>query len=365
MQKQTIVIVINDLGIGGAENLLIGILPELNARYNVVLVTLTDKLGYNEKQIICSKKYILGFTNKLSFVRCVQKLRKIIRTHKPALVHAHLFFSSIIARVACSANIPLVYSIHSPLSKDIFSNRILTFLEKNTVRKKHSVIAVSNEVMIDYEGTIKKSNNSFILSNYISDAFFQQKLIAKDYNSLPGLRMVAVGNIKLTKNYIYLINALRFLKDYPVTLDIYGEEQGDLLGAFQKEIMLHQLPVIFKGSANNVNELLVNYDVYVLPSMFEGFGIAAVEAMVVGLPLLLSNLNVLRSVTMGNALFFDINDPMSLVKLIKEIFNGKYDLNKLSENGIKIAKDNYTKAAHVKKLFAIYDEIMAPGFLTN
>src|SRR5580658_1807058 len=48
MQKQTIIIVINDLQKGGAEMLLVGILPELNARYNVVLVTLRDMCDFRE-----------------------------------------------------------------------------------------------------------------------------------------------------------------------------------------------------------------------------------------------------------------------------------------------------------------------------
>ena len=125
----------------------------------------------------------------------------------------------------------------------------------------------------------------------------------------------------------------------------------------QKEVAIYQLPIIFKGKAINVHELLVNYDAYVLPSMFEGFGIAAVEAMAVGLPLLLSDLTVLRTVTMNNALFFDVNHPMTFVILIKEIFEDKYDLNMLSEKGIKIARNNYAKEAHIKKLFSIYDEI--------
>jgi glycosyltransferase involved in cell wall biosynthesis len=359
MQKQTIIILINNFARGGAEILLVGILPELNQRYNVILVTLTDDNDFRGDEIICSQKYTLGFTTKFSIIKCIQKLKKIIRRHKPSLVHAHLVFSSLFARIACPASIPLVYTIHSTLSKDIFSNsRILTFLEKNTIRKGHSVITVSDEVMVDYEGTIKTIRNRFILNNYISNSFITQQTTAKDYDHLKKLRLVAVGNIKVTKNYTYLVKALTQLKEYPVTLDIYGQDQGNLLESLQKEVAVHQLPIVFKGSANNINELLVNYDVYVLPSLFEGFGIAAVEAMALGLPLLLSNLAVLKSVTMNNALFFDINDPNSFVILIKEIFAGKYDLNKLSENGIKIARSHYTKAAHVKKLFTIYDEIL-------
>ena len=88
MQKKTIVIVINDLGKGGAEVLLVGILPELNKRYNVVLVTLADTCDFPEDKIICSHRYILGLTNKFSVISGVIKMRRIIRRHNAALVSA-------------------------------------------------------------------------------------------------------------------------------------------------------------------------------------------------------------------------------------------------------------------------------------
>jgi glycosyltransferase involved in cell wall biosynthesis len=358
MAKKTIIIVIDNFARGGAETLLVGILPELNQCYNVVLVTLTDYCDFRDDEIISSQKYTLGFTNKFAMIKCVQKLKRIIRRHNPSIVHAHLVFSSLIARIACPSSIPLVYTLHNTLSKDIFDkSRILTFLEKNSIKKKHSIIAVSSEVLMDYKKTVKKIKNSFVLDNYIADPFINQKITYKEYSHFNQLKLVAVGNIKVTKNYRYLIKAFTHLKQYPVTLDIYGHDQGNLLELLQKEVAIYQLPIIFKGKAINVHELLVNYDAYVLPSMFEGFGIAAVEAMAVGLPLLLSDLTVLRTVTMNNALFFDVNHPMTFVILIKEIFEDKYDLNMLSEKGIKIARNNYAKEAHIKKLFSIYDEI--------
>jgi glycosyltransferase involved in cell wall biosynthesis len=364
MQKQTIVIVINDFGRGGAEILLVGILPELNERYNVVLVTLNDTSDFPEDEIMCSHRYVLGLNGRLSAIKGVFKLKQIIRKHTPSFVHAHMVYGSLIARIACPSNIPLLYTIHGKLSNHVFDHSpLLTFLEKITIKKSHSVIAVSSEVMIDYERTIKKIKNQFILDNYIRDEFFLQKFANKKYQHLDKLKLVAVGNINTTddKNYSYLIKAFLQLKAFPVTLDVYGKPRGgiwEVLQSLQKEADAYQLPIVFKGGIDDIHEVLQHYDVYVMSSKQEGFGIAVVEAMAVGLPLLLSDLPVLHSVTFNNAIFFDVSDPMSFVSRIKEILEDRYDLNKLSVNGTQLAIAHYTKKAYLEKLFAIYDIVM-------
>lgn len=355
-QKKTLILVIDELGRGGAELLFKGILSDLNEKYMVIPVILSDKFESDFQEMPCENKYELGFKNKLSSFSCVVKLKKIIRRHNPSLIHSHLFYSSLISRLACPSDTPLIYSLHNEMSKDVFNNsKLLRFLEKKTIRKNHSVVAVTNEVLIDYENAIRKNNRSFVLKNYISEDFLHQKIPAKNLNSLKEIRLVAVGNIKKQKNYIYLINAFEHLKEYNISLDIYGIEDENF-NMLKKEIDKNKLPINFKGPSAEIDKLFSKYDIYVMPSLYEGFGIAVVEAMASGLPLLLSDLPVFHEVTFNNALFFDVKDPMSLVKLIRNIFEKKYDLNQLSLKGVEIANQNYTKEIYLKKLFAIYEK---------
>lgn len=357
-QKKTLLLVIDELGRGGAEILFMDIISDLNKKYSVIVVVLSDKFENDFQRIVCEKKYSLGFNGKFSTISCVRKLKKIIKLHTPSIIHSHLFYSSLIARLACPSNIPLIYSLHNEMSKDVFSNsRIYTFLEKYTIKKNHSVIAVSNEVLIDYNHIFKKNNTSFVLKNYISPDFFQNISSKNNFDQLKQIRLVAVGNIKKQKNYIYLVKAFQYLKNYSVSLDIYGIEDNDFKNLYE-EINEYKLPIFFKGPSDNINKVLLNYDLYVMCSLYEGFGIAVVEAMALGLPLLLSDIPVLREVTFGNALFFDVTNPISFVNLIKELLDGKFDLNKLSIDGIEIANQNYTKEIYLKNLFTIYDKVI-------
>jgi glycosyltransferase involved in cell wall biosynthesis len=358
MRKKKLLIIIDNLKKGGAEMLLAGILPEVNFMYDVILVTLTADCDFNENQIVFKERFVLGFKGKLSFLSCVLKLRKIIKKTAPSLIHAHLYYSSLAARLACPSNIPLIYTIHNELSKNIFdNNKLYKLAEKATIRKNHSIIAVSRLVLDDYSKTIQITQKHFILRNYISDEYFNYIPIKRDFNRPKVLRILAVGNLKASKNYEYLLQSMIGLKSDSVALDIYGNTDYEQYPAFVKLIEKYQLNVTFKGKVDNIIEAFSHYDLYAMSSSYEGFGIAAVEAMSMGLPLLLSDIPVLREVTFSNALFFNLSDPLALTKLINEIANEKHNLNELSDKGIEIAK-KYTRQQYIDALFSIYENVI-------
>jgi L-malate glycosyltransferase len=362
MKKHTLLYLIDDLGIGGAESLLLGIMRAMSQRYSIVLVTLNNKCEYNDSLIFCDYRYSLGITtNKLTFVRAVFRLRKLIQKHSPVLAHSHLFYSSLLCRLACSRKIPLIFSVHSQLSQYVFDkSKLLAIVEKLTVNKSQTIIAVSNTVLQDYERSIDFKGDKFVLENYIDDAFQSNLKTPGKQNITRSLRIIAVGNLKKVKNYEYLIKSFTYLKGLPVSLDIYGKIDTPLFYTLQSQIEENNLPVIFKGVTDQVHELFSSYDLFVMSSFHEGFGIAAVEAMASGLPVLLSDLPVLREVSCNNAIFFNINDPESFTNEVKKILKGEHDLDYLSKQGKVIAK-KYSKKNYLQKLNAIYDEILIPA----
>ena len=74
MKKPAIIIVTNDLGKGGAEVMLVNILPELNERYEVILVTLKDTCEFDPNGIVCAARYNLGIKGCLSALIAIFKL---------------------------------------------------------------------------------------------------------------------------------------------------------------------------------------------------------------------------------------------------------------------------------------------------
>src|SRR5438034_5104284 len=133
---------------GGAELLLsntVRLLPE----FDHVVVHLFPKTDLAENfnsqgvELICLHHQ--GWRNIFS---STGKLKTIIKKRRPILVHSHLFHSTICARLATPAAVPLVFTLHSLYSKDAFGKNINSlFAARLTLRKRHNLIAVSDCVL--------------------------------------------------------------------------------------------------------------------------------------------------------------------------------------------------------------------------
>jgi glycosyltransferase involved in cell wall biosynthesis len=354
--KPVIIQVINDLGAGGAERLLVGLLKDLALHYDVVIVTLRPRTDFPETELVCKARYTIGFTGMKNIVGAVKKLRAIIRKHSPVLVSSHLYWSTIIARLACPKEIPFVFTVHQVLSEGAYKfNKkgiILKWLDKLTYNKRQTMIGVSGEVVKDYDKEIGLKGERHVLHNYVTDPYFEQG----PWNPLNNshVKFVAVGNPKWEKNFEGLIRVMKKIQNGKVSCDIYGESSySPILASLVSSL---NAPVNLKGRSEKVFELLPGYDAFVMSSYSEGFGIAAAEAMAVGLPVVASDLGVLKEVTKGNAIFFDPRNENEFAEKLQAVAEDKFDLKSLSQKGREIALKNYTRQAYVNKLLAIYNE---------
>jgi glycosyltransferase involved in cell wall biosynthesis len=158
------------------------------------------------------------------------------------------------------------------------------------------------------------------------------------------------------KNYAYLLDALNELpRDLQV--DIYGE--GLERPALERQIATTGVNALLMGIRGDMWNMLPDYDLFVMPSLYEGCPNAAIEAMAVGLPLLLSDIPVMREVSHGSALFFDPRDPRSFADVMRRIRNGEVDLQAMADRGVEIVRRNYLKADYLKRLNAIYADAVA------
>lgn len=355
MKKRTnLIIIIDNLTRGGAETMLIGILRELNEEYNVVLVTLNNKSDFSKDEIVCNKFYCLNANNRLHYFNKIGRLRKIISENKPELIHTHLFYSTILGRLARQKKIPLIFTVHNQISRN--TGNLEHTLEKLTLKKDHILISVSKSVEKDYTSLFTKPIQKYILHNYISDDFFS------DYKYVGWktrvFRLVAVGNIKEAKNYQYLIQALKESSELSLSIDIFGATDHALYNYLEREIRAYKLPIRFLGTSTNITSKLKEYDAFVSCSSNEGFGITVIEAMASGLPVLLSDIPVFREITENNALFFDLNSPHSFIDLVKNILENKIDLLVMSENGKKHA-EKFRKKEYILNLLKIYQKVIS------
>ena len=351
---QVIVHVVESLDRGGTETLLIDLLPELNKHYRIVLVTLKPGNTFGDSIIkTCYGYYCLNYKGYQSFISSIIKLKKIIRKHDPVLVRSQLILGTLIARLACPRDKPFVFSIHSIVSQQIQKNIkgwVIRTLEKLTPRETDTLIGVSNMAVNDYKKNFQFKGRSFVLYNYVREEFFSEPETTELKNE--GLRLVAIGNLRTPKNYFYLVEAFKLLRNENVSLDIYGN--GPLFNELNALIKKYNVNIHLKGATDNTFQTLKNYDAFVMVSSFEGFGIAVAEAMAVGKPLILSDIEVLREITHSNAFFVDISKYESFASIVQKVNKAGFSINFFSEINKKIAKENYAKFIYMQKLLDIY-----------
>jgi glycosyltransferase involved in cell wall biosynthesis len=356
--KKTILYIIDSLeGIGGTEQTLVASLKDIHYSYNIVLVTLRPANVFDKNTFFVDKQYCLNMQSRTKIFSAAKKLKKIIKENKVVFVHSFLYWSTLVARLACGKKTAHIFKLTTVMSQHVYTNKWYSgytkILDHLTYKKNQIVVSPTNEVLADFDNSIGVKGRSQIIYNFVGDEFYKNQI---EYKKTQGqLKLVAVGNIKEVKNYQVIIDAFTLLPGLPVSIDIYGS--GNFKESQQRQIRDHKLAINRMGGNNRIHEVLPKYDAFIMSSLVEGFGISAAEAMAVGLPLLLSDIKVFKEVSDGNAFFFNPSNAQQLADVITLVFNNKCNLETFSERGKTVAKEKYTKQKYINDLLELYNDV--------
>lgn len=240
--------------------------------------------------------------------------------------------------------VPLVVTIHDLsyfyfseefLKKDLYKLKNWT---KYSVEKAKKIIAVSNNTKQDLikfysvpESKIEVIYNGYEKRTINLDLRFKNYDLIKNY-------ILYVGTLQPRKNIPILIHAFnKFRKNNPdLKLVITGKKGWLYEEIFNlvKKLALEK-DVIFTGyvADERLAYLYRNAFCFVLPSLYEGFGLPVLEAMSFDCPVISSNSSSLPEVGGDACLYFDPKSKEELLKRLEELKNNE-DLRKnLIEKG--------------------------------
>ena len=357
--KKTLLYVIDTLGaVGGAEVMMVAPLRDLQHEYRIIVVSLRPGNVFEKEYFTGDAHYCLHMYGLKDLAAAVRRLKSIICSEEVDLVHSFLFWSGVVARLACGKKTPYLFSLATLMGSHVYRHkwysRYTRWIDSLTYRKDHVVISPTREVLDDFDVNLGIRGPSRVIYNFVLDPFFESKVAY--CRKSPKLKLVAVGNIKPVKNYEVMIEALSRVRHLPISLDIYGS--GSLTPKQEKKIRDEGLAIRQMGSSHKIHEILPQYDAFVMGSLQEGFGISAAEAMTVGLPLIVSDIAVFREVTAGNALFFDPRNPDDLASILTAFQQGGIDPVPLSEKGKAISRQRYTRQKYIQELTDLYKGII-------
>ncbi|MFT4802909.1 MAG: glycosyltransferase involved in cell wall biosynthesis [Cyclobacteriaceae bacterium] len=353
MQK-VVLHIIDYLGVGGAETLLVKANIQLpDFKHIIVYLKPPNEFQKEVKHlpVIC-----LNYTGIRSLLRCVRELRGIMAKYQVDIVHSHLYFSMIIARLALTNKVQLISSYHSllydPKNRAQYSVKLL-WLDQLTYRKKHHLVFVSKTVRNLVSSKVGVIKNYSIIYNFIDPVYFNT---ARTESKDSKFRVIMVGNLRQEKNQIQALEALAMLKDTGITIDIYGD------GAERKylERRIDQLglqsQVHLRGLVDDTSTVLSKYDLFLSTSLFEGFGIALAEALAIGLPCIVSDIPAHREVSGSSAVLFNSSSASDLSIKLAEMRTSTTSLQELSKLGKETAIQ-FTKKAYLEKLMILYNKL--------
>ena len=181
--------------------------------------------------------------------------------------------------------------------------------------------------------------------------------------------LLYVGGISPHKNLSTLVSAFDLVRtargDAPVKLVLVGDYQGDSFfsayPALKEQVRALGLDeqVIFTGFVPD-EDLAYLYNAasaLVFPSLEEGFGLPAVEAMACGTPVAASNCGSLPEVIGSAGRFFDPRNSEDIANVLLEILDNDALRSSMTEAGLFRSKDFlWKKAAH--ETLSIFDELV-------
>lgn len=153
-----------------------------------------------------------------------------------------------------------------------------------------------------------------------------------------------VGRLQYQKNQTFLLDAFRHLHEREPNARLVLVGDGpDLTELEAKAVTLGvESAVLFLGVRDDVNRLLQAFDLFVMPSHFEGFGMAALEAQAAGLPCLLSANVPKETKVTEHVEFLAVEDPAiwaeHMLNMLEAHYPRRDETQALSEAGYDIAQ---------------------------
>ncbi len=384
----TVLHVIDSLSTGGAEHQLSTLLAHADpTRFRHIVCSLRQTAGFAEDLRSSGiEVHSLDLGPRRDLVRGVWRLWRLVRKINPGVLHATLYRAALTSRtVGRLLHLPVITSLVSPTYE-------AQWLAENPHLKrwKVRVVHLADRLTAGAWGTWFVA-----ISHAVKDSAVRQLSIPADRVSVIPRGLVVdapnrfstadvlaarallggptvypallnIGRLVPQKGQRYAIAAMpKILDAYPqARLTIVGEGwlRPDLEALITKlELEEH---VVLAGERRDVNPLLRAADVFVFPSISEGFGVALLQALGAGRPSVVSRIPALCEVTDSGrvALVVDERSPGAIAAAIIKLADDPAYAARLGGEGAAWVREQYDITASIRRLEALYG-VVANGLL--
>jgi len=357
MKKIKVLQLVEDLKLGGLERVIADIALGLDRKKFEVSVWCIARGGeiadeLKEKGIKVKILGILSYHNPIKIL----KLAYLLKKEKPRLIHSHGYFASVIGRIAAKiARTPgIVYHIHTTFYEKIVKRNII--IERLLIRITDKIIFISQAAKNSFLPHLKfNENKASIIYNGVRDTHVRANL--EEFN----FKVATVASLTEHKGHRYLLEAARIVLDRIPQGRFFIIGEGPLAEELKQQVsdLGIESSVKFLGQRKDIYKILSGMNLFVLPSLREGLGIAAIEAMAVGLPVVVTNVGGLPEVVRDglSGLIVPPAEPALLAEKIIAIFKHPDKLMAMGRESRRLFEEKYKAESMAEKLEKLYMEI--------
>ncbi len=291
-------------------------------------------------------------------IKAYGQVKRLERENTFYMMHNQSCVSGIIGRIALHKKIPII--MHTEHGFYYFKggpliNWVFYPFDKLCSKWTDVLITINKDDFLFSKNYMKAKQCVYIPGVGIDTSYYRNTVIdRKEMRALHGIPenafvISSVGELNENKNHAIIIKAMAKLK----IEDIYYVINGAGVERNHLEMLVNEMKlkdnVIFTGNIENVNEYLKMADIFAFPSKREGLGLAALEAMASGLPLVTSNRNGINDYAENGKTGFmcEPDNEEAFADAIKRLYKDKELRKSIGEYNYKEVKKFDSEATDV------------------
>lgn len=375
--KKKILWIIDGLGHGGAERMTLSIMQKFDrSKFDLHACALQVKQGNPvaaELERIGIPVDLLHIPN-LRHPGNLPKIIQYIRGHKPDIIHTQLEFANVFGNIAAAMlGIPSVATLHTLgapqkgteywrsriewASLKYFCTRIISVSESAREHHiKHGNIAAKKMVTI---------YNGIDLTNFHPNGG-TEKATRKSLN-IPDSACVllTVAVLREPKGIQYMIEAMpRILAETPNAhyLIVGDGDYGQKLKELSRSLGVEK-HVTFAGQRNDIPDILLAGDIFVLPTLIDALPTVLIEAMAARKAIVASNVGGVPEIVENekNGILVEPAKPPQLVESCLRLIRQGEVREAMAEAGLRIAHSKFNIENQVETISNLYEELNQHG----
>ena len=282
-----------------------------------------------------------------------KELRKLLKENNYQIIHSHINTLSIFPLYAAKkAGVPIrIAHSHSTTNKKEWKKNII----KQVLRPFSKIYATNYFACTEHAANwlFDKKEQVYILNNAIDLDMYKydkkiRKEVRKELNIEEGTLVIGhIGRFVAQKNHDFLIDIFDEFQKRNSNSILLLVGQGPLKEEIENKVKKLNIEskVVFLGQRTDANRLYQAFDVFLLPSIYEGLGMVLIEAQTSGLPCIAST-EVPAIAKVTNYLeFVDLNDKTTWLNKLKTT-----NINNRKDNTIEVKQNRYDIKEESKKL---------------